>query len=164
MTLEAKIERTKMVKAMEFICRCINNEEIFWDYWATCGVADGDIKFGDLTVEAEKVEEDEAYYYTNEDTFTELMKLFLDCMARARLDGGLCCGDVTSAAVEIKKRENINEYWSAVKEKYPDAVFDFWYHSGELHFYKNYADSINGNEVSSCWKNADGFFCFNDEF
>ncbi len=34
-------------------------------------------------------------------------------------------------------RENINAFWAFVKEKYPDARFDFWYHTGELHFYPN---------------------------
>lgn len=157
------IERLKMVKAMEFIARCINNEEIFWNYWAIEGVADGDIEFGDLSVDVEKIEEDDAYYYTNEKSFPELMKLFLDCMARARRDGGLYCGGVCSTPVEIKKRENVNAYWEAVTNKYPDAVFEFWYSSGELHFYKNPTSKANGEDVCSCYK-VDGMFTFKEDF
>lgn len=41
------IERIKMVKAMEFVARQINNEEIFYS-WLLCGVADGDILYGQL--------------------------------------------------------------------------------------------------------------------
>lgn len=32
---------------------------------------------------------------------------------------------------------NVNAYWEYVKSVYPDAVFDFWYHTGELHFFAN---------------------------
>ena len=37
-----KTERVKFVKAMEYICRSINDETIF-DAWLMNGVADGDI-------------------------------------------------------------------------------------------------------------------------
>ena len=157
------IERLKMVKAMEFIARCINNEEIFWNYWAIEGVADGDIEFGNLEVNTEKVEEDDAYFYTNDESFSELMKLFLDCMVRARRDGGLYCGEISSAPVEVKKKENINNYWEAVTAKYPDAVFDFWYSAGELHFYKSLEDKRNGADVCSCLK-TDGVYVFKEDF
>ena len=47
--MEKNIERMKMVKAMEFIARQVNNEEIF-NAWLTDGVPDGDIEYGDLDV------------------------------------------------------------------------------------------------------------------
>ena len=37
-----KIERAKLVKAMEYICRNVNNEEVF-EEWLILGVGDGDI-------------------------------------------------------------------------------------------------------------------------
>ena len=42
-----KAERIKMVKAMEYIARNLNNEHIFYR-WLMTGVADGDIAYGDL--------------------------------------------------------------------------------------------------------------------
>lgn len=62
-----------------------------------------------------------------------------------------------------KKRENVNAYWQVVTEKYPDAVFDFWYSTGELHFYKCLEDKRNGADVCSCYK-EDGVFVFHDDF
>lgn len=86
-------ERIKMVKAMEYIVRQINDEEIFMS-WLTIGVADGDIKYGDLAYYGE---DDEAYYYAeDDDTFAELMQLFLRLMSAANKDGGLYCGNVVS--------------------------------------------------------------------
>lgn len=43
-----KSERVKMVKAMEFIARQLNDENIL-NTWLTLGVADGDVNYGDLT-------------------------------------------------------------------------------------------------------------------
>ena len=40
-------ERVKMVKAMEYIARQLNDESIFMG-WLSIGVADGDIPYGDL--------------------------------------------------------------------------------------------------------------------
>ena len=42
-------DRLKMVKAMEFIARQINDEEVF-ESWLVMGVADDDIPYGDLEV------------------------------------------------------------------------------------------------------------------
>ena len=44
-----KAERIKMVKAMEFICRQVNDEDNI-EAWLTLGVADEDIEYGDLEV------------------------------------------------------------------------------------------------------------------
>lgn len=87
-------DRVKMVKAMEFICRQINDEDVF-DGWLMNGVADGDIKYGDFSVD--NLEEDDATYYAeDDDTFADLMACFLRRMARAKKSGGLYCDGVTS--------------------------------------------------------------------
>ncbi len=86
-------ERTKMVKAMEYIARQINDENVF-NGWLANGVADGDIDYGDLNPEADSVED-----YIEDDTcFADLMDTFLWCMARAHKSGGLYCDDVVSKA------------------------------------------------------------------
>lgn len=82
-----KSERIKMVRAMEFIARQINNEDIFYS-WLLCGVADGDI---DGTEHDEDLE-----YYIEDETFAELMDLFLRLMSKANKDGGLYCDGVVS--------------------------------------------------------------------
>lgn len=87
-------ERVKMVKAMEFIARQINDEEVLMG-WLVSGVADGDIKYGDLSIE--NLEEDEATYYANNDEdFSELMACFLRRMVAASKSGGLYCNGVVS--------------------------------------------------------------------
>ena len=82
-----KIERAKMVLAMEFIARQINDEDVF-DGWLMCGVADGDIPYGsfDLT----DVDED----YLDDSTFEDVMSCFLRCMKGAYNSGGLYCDNV----------------------------------------------------------------------
>lgn len=85
-------ERVKMVKAMEFICRQINDEEVF-EGWLMNGVADGDIPYGDLTYDPTN-EDDEAIYYTEDDTFKDLMACFLRRMVGASKSGGLYCDKV----------------------------------------------------------------------
>ena len=91
-----KVERIKMVKAMEFICRQLNDEEIFCDYWLTDGVADGDIDLGDLSVTDEDFDEWGVAYWTTDERFAELMNLFLLVMSKARKSGGLYCDGVVS--------------------------------------------------------------------
>lgn len=86
-----RIEREKMVKAMEFIARQCNNENVF-ENWLICGVADGDIPYGQL-----ELSEDFDDYYIDDDTFYNLMTCFLRTMVRAWKSGGLYCDGVTSA-------------------------------------------------------------------
>lgn len=83
-------DRIKMVKAMEFIVRQINNEDLIIP-WLYVGVADGDIEYGDLSDEV-----DNAISYTDDETFKELMSVFLRCMAKALKDGGLYCDGIMS--------------------------------------------------------------------
>lgn len=86
-------ERKKMVAAMEYIARQINDEDVFMT-WLTVGVADGDIPYGDLS--PDNVDE----YYIDDDTFKELMGCFLRRMVGAYNSGGLYCGNVTSLTKE----------------------------------------------------------------
>lgn len=68
-------ERTKMVEAMEYICRQLNNENHF-ESWLMNGVADGDIKYGDFDWGNPAAQ----WYAENDDNFAELMQLFLNIM------------------------------------------------------------------------------------
>lgn len=94
--MEKNIERMKMVKAMEFIARQVNNEEIF-EAWLTDGIPDGDIEYGDFDVK-----DVDDYYcggsWWNEAEadkhFGELMDTFMWVMKEAWKDGGLYCGEV----------------------------------------------------------------------
>ena len=89
-------ERIKMIKAMEFIARQINNEEIF-EAWLEEGVADGDIEYGDLSGEFDTDELDYLEYYLRDDNFAELMGLFTRMMKHADRSGGLYCDGIVSA-------------------------------------------------------------------
>lgn len=81
-------DRIKMVRAMEYIARSINDENIIMS-WLGYGVADGDID--------ENTTDDDLLGYVEDDvTFAELMGVFLYCMKRAEKNGGLYCDDVVS--------------------------------------------------------------------
>ena len=88
-----KIERIKMVKAMEFIARQVNDEDVF-EHWLMYGVADGDIAYGNLNVDAE--DEEDLDYYISDKAFAELMDDFLTVMSDAGKSGGLYCDRVVS--------------------------------------------------------------------
>lgn len=85
-----KMERIKMVKAMEYLARAVNDEIVF-DGWLMNGAADGDIEEGDLTIDGGEVE-----WYTDDDNFADLMDTFLRLMARAKKSGGLYCDGIVS--------------------------------------------------------------------
>lgn len=86
-------ERIKMVKAMEFIARQLNDELIF-DEWLAIGVGDGDIQYGDLTLEHDI---DLEYYVENDAVFADLMDSFLLVMSTAYNDkSGLYCDGIVS--------------------------------------------------------------------
>ena len=84
-----KSERAKMVSAMEFVARQVNDEDVF-ESWLLSGVADGDIEYGQLG------DQEELEYYLEDDEFSELMGLFLRMMTRAKKSGGLYCDGVVS--------------------------------------------------------------------
>lgn len=90
------IERLRMVKAMEYICRNINDMDVF-DGWLMTGVADGDIKYGDLSDDGL---EDLEYYVEDDKVFADLMGCFLRRMARAKKSGGLYCDGVVDSSEE----------------------------------------------------------------
>lgn len=83
-----KIERLKMVKAMEYIARQVNDEVVF-EIWLTDGVADGDIEYGSLDISPD--DEETLGCYIENDNFTELMDTFLCLMKWADRSGGLYC-------------------------------------------------------------------------
>lgn len=85
-----KAERIKMVKAMEFIARQINDEDVF-DGWLISGVADGDIEYGDLDSDDENLD-----WYIEDEHFEELMQCFLRRMSAAKKSGGLYCDGICS--------------------------------------------------------------------
>lgn len=91
-------ERIRMVKAMEYIARQVNDEEVF-EIWLISGVADEDIEYGDLTVTAG----DEAEFgsYIEDENFGDLMQTFLRTMKAAYKSGGLCCDDVVSKEADV---------------------------------------------------------------
>ena len=79
--------RTKVVRAMETLARAVNDEMVF-EEWLMCGVADGDI---DALTEDEDLE-----YYIEDETFAELMGTFLHVMKNAYKSGGLYVDGVVS--------------------------------------------------------------------
>lgn len=81
--MESKmINRIEIVKAMDLIARCINDEEIL-DQWLTFGVADEDIN-------EETTDEYIADMYCGEpECMKALLDTFLSVMSNARRVGGL---------------------------------------------------------------------------
>lgn len=74
------LARVKVVRAMETIARCVNDEDVFYR-WLLCGVADGDID--------EDTTDEDLEYYCEDKTFADLMERFLDLMTAAKRSGGL---------------------------------------------------------------------------
>lgn len=60
-------------------------------------------------------------------------------------------------------KPNINAMWDYVKERYPDARFDFWYRSGELHFWPTGEAEERGDYSYGCVV-RDGEFTILTEF
>lgn len=95
MTKMQREERAKMVLAMEYICRQLNDEYNFM-IWLQNGVADGDIKYGETDPEA--VDDN----YLEDDNFRDLMECFLRRMSCAVNCGGLCCDLTVTRDSEVK--------------------------------------------------------------
>lgn len=89
MTKAQKTERAKMVLAMEYIARHVNDEEVF-ERWLAYGVPDGDIEYAQFDVE--KVDD----YLLETETFRDLMDTFLTLMCDAQISGGLFCASVVT--------------------------------------------------------------------
>lgn len=79
------IERAEVIKAMETIARCVNDEVTF-EQWLINGIADGT----DLR------DPDEIAYYAEDENFADLMTEFLYLMIEAGDNGGLYCDGITS--------------------------------------------------------------------
>lgn len=82
--------RKKMILAMEFICRQINDEEIL-ESWLRCGVPDGSIKYGEF--DPQVISSEDSMVADNE-SFKDLMIWFLRCMSAAEREGGLYCDGI----------------------------------------------------------------------
>lgn len=150
-------ERVKMVKAMEYIARQINDESVF-EGWLMNGVADGDIPYGDLTVSPE---EEEADWYAKSDNWFKLtMDCFLRRMEAAAKSGGLFCDGVCSD--ETWKTYRVSIAWWIVGDDTPHVEEDVVQEKTEwrartkalgrlmddLHqCYKGYAVTIDGITV-----------------
>ena len=82
--------RQKMVKAMEFMVKSVNDEDLL-NSWLMVGVADGDIRYSDL-----ELSDDFDEYYIEDREFKNLMSVFLKTMNRAWNNGGLYCDGIVS--------------------------------------------------------------------
>lgn len=90
-------ERKTMLACMEFISRCVNDEELFYETWMLNGMPDGEINtenlLKDFTKESDSIED----FYVTEETFEEIMTCFLYEMHKAYLDkSGLYCDSCLS--------------------------------------------------------------------
>ncbi len=83
-------ERRKMIVAMDYIVRSMNNEDLMQS-WLALGVPDGDINH---STDWSTTYSDE--YFEEDDNLADLMTLFLRCMKRASREGGLICNGVVS--------------------------------------------------------------------
>ena len=83
-------KRIEFVKAMEMLARAINDESVF-ETWLNIGVADGDITGNS--------EADDIEYYTDDETFADLMDTFLLIMENARKSGGLYFDGIVSKSM-----------------------------------------------------------------
>lgn len=122
-------KRIKMIKAMEFLCRQINDEDVF-DGWLKRGVADGDISYGDLDAQDR---DGVLSYYCEDDNYADLMQQFLSRMAKAYKSGGLYSNGIVSngkidgmtAHVDIMKElERQSKYAIASKSRH--LVFEVY--------------------------------------
>lgn len=81
-------ERITALRAMEFLARSVNNEELL-EPWLIEGVAGGDID--ENTTDEELVD-----YVDNDEFFADIMATFLCIMHSAAKDGGLYIDGVVS--------------------------------------------------------------------
>ena len=100
MTNADKIERKKMLLAMEFIARQVNDEDVM-ESWLRCGVPDGDIQYGNFDV-SQIYDEDTML---EDDDFKDIMTVFLRMMKNAWKSGGLYCGGVVSDDYESSREK-----------------------------------------------------------
>ena len=95
-----KVERIKLVRAMEYIARQVNDEDVF-ELWLNKGVADGDIEYGKMEADVDDFKDDRwsgLNYYVEDSNFSDIMETFLTLMRKAQKSGGLYCDGVVSGA------------------------------------------------------------------
>ena len=95
-----ELERKKMIIAMEYIARQINDEDVFSE-WVVLGVADGDINYGEFNPET--VDE----YYLDDDNFP---------------DGKMTDANIKKRIKSLDKKADAEEL--AVLQKYLDLKGD----------------------------------------
>ena len=103
-----RMERIILVKAMEYLARQVNDEDVFI-CWLEDGVADGDIPYGDTEYCAER-DDEELEYYIEDDTFAVLMDDFLRLMRSALSSGGLYCNGVVSMSARQMAEKRRQQY------------------------------------------------------
>ena len=72
-------KRIELIKAMDMIARCINDEDILVDGWLAGGVPDGLVEEGDEAIAG----------FTSDENMKDFMDCFMRCMVRASKSGGL---------------------------------------------------------------------------
>ena len=72
--------RVELVKALDTVARCINDEDILVGGWFAGGVPDGLVREGDASIEG----------FTSDEDLKDFMDCFMRCMVRASKSGGLC--------------------------------------------------------------------------
>ncbi len=85
MTKRQLKERVKLLRAMETIARCVNDEDVF-ELWIIHGIPDGEIKENTTDEDLEWLAEDE-------DSMLDIMDTFVKLMKNAYRSGGLCLFD-----------------------------------------------------------------------
>ena len=83
------LERAEVVKAMDLLASCINDESQQMG-WLCVGVADGDIN---SNTELQEIVD---MGYTDDDTFKDLMSAFIRYMHYAYEEGGIYCNGIVS--------------------------------------------------------------------
>ena len=90
--------RAEVIKAMDLIVGCINNENLI-DSWLMNGVADGDIPNSAVPLSAIV-----DMGYCEDETFRDLMTLFLKLMRKAGKNGGLYVDGLVSDTLHLEWR------------------------------------------------------------
>ena len=91
--MEKKVDikqRIALVKAMEFVVRQINDDDVFMP-WLSVGVADGDIPYESIVNQVTEEEIKNLDYWAEDDNFRDLIECFLRRMKGAIRSGGLYC-------------------------------------------------------------------------
>ena len=136
------LDRKRMIKAMEFIARQVNDEEVL-EGWLMCGVADEDIPYADF--DPSTMSDDD--WYIQDDNFKDVMDCFLRTMLRAKKSGGLYCGGVVSSTDEDKKPENLRGQLEALLNKWGQEIIHL--EDVVLHSEIYYRNGVNNGRLEA---------------